>query len=574
MKYNFIKRNLNINSIEDYICKNLNLENISFLDKRANYCISESLITQIDNLLKKHKNSKVFTISDYDVDGITSSCEIEEIYKHYGINNYIIRIPKRSEGYGVSQVIVEEILNDKDITLVVMLDNGIVSVEFVDLMNSKGIDTLIIDHHLRRDDGKIPNATVLLDFHVNNDLSDFKHYCTAGLVAKIAESLKLPQKSMDIIYSFAAIGTVADAVEMSEDNRLLVKKGLSTLTTQQGRTKGLYFLLKSYFALYRINEDTIGYKIGPCINAAGRLYDDGAKDVFNALKYSADGNLEEDVKRLYEINEERKKLVSYLMPIVYSYIEENNLENSTPIIVKCPESPKGIVGILAGNITEKYNRASIVFTKTPDGNWTGSGRSVKNTVHLKDLLDSCSELILKYGGHECAAGITIEDKNFDKFVAKTTKLCISQNLQQKMLNEIFYDLEISAEEIDTFAEQIEKYRPFGEGNPSPTFLVRNFYINKSAILGNSKKTVSLTNEKGFCALNFERNEDLDNFIKSNEGKYCDLIGTVNKNVIGKDTVTYQVLFSYITEAFSQIKSNGVVDRMKKLDDLLDSLNIF
>lgn len=566
------KRNEQINSLEEYICHNLNLKDISELDARKNFSINSNIVENIKALLDAHKNGKIYVVGDYDVDGVMSLSEIEMLFISLGISNYTMRTPKRiTEGYGLSRAIVNEILADKEISLVILADNGITAIDSVKEFRDNNIDVIIIDHHLRSKDGSVPNANIILNPMAFGDKNaDFHNYCTAGLVFKLAEALNVEPKFLKIINSFAAIGTIADSVPLKLDNRNIVKSGLATLTSKEGRTTGLYALLEKFWCLYRCDEDDIGYKIGPCINAAGRLFDDGAKDVYKALKYSSN-NIDEarkSVEKLFEINNERKRIISEQMPLIINYIEREKLDK-LPIIIIKSSAPEGVLGILSGQITERFNKPSFVLGKTPEGYLKGSGRSAKDSVHIKKLLDSCSDLLIKYGGHECAGGVSLEEQNFDKFYAKAVEF--SKPFISNEEDILYYDFEIDASEVKNWAENIIKYKPFGEENPSPVFYVRNFTCSKDAeLLGENKKTIKFTDVNNIAALNF----NIDSEILANQAcsnKTYSFIGTINKNIVGKDTVTYQVLFSYMKDEITVTEE--VKNRADKLNDLLASLGI-
>ena len=571
---NIKKRNEKINSLEEYICNNLNLKDISELDARKNFTINANIVEDIKVLLEAHKNNgKIYVVGDYDVDGIMSLSELEMIFVSLKITNYVMRTPKRiTEGYGLSRAIVNEILADKDISLVILADNGITAIDAVKEFRDNDIDVVIIDHHLRSKDGIVPNANVILNpmaFGDNN--ANFHNYCTAGLVFKLAESLNIDSKFLKIINSFAAIGTIADSVPLKLDNRNIVKSGLATLTSKEGRTTGLYALLEKFWCLYRCDEDDIGYKIGPCINAAGRLFDNGAKDVYEALKYSSN-NIDEArkaIEKLFEINNERKGIISEQMPLILNHIEREQL-NKLPIIIVKSSAPEGVLGILSGQITERFNKPSFVLGQTPEGYLKGSGRSAKDSVHIKKLLDSCSDLLIKYGGHECAGGVSLKEENFNRFYEKAIEF--SRPFVSEENDVLFYDFEIDASEVKNWAENIIKYKPFGEENPLPIFYVRNFTCSKDAeLLGENKKTIKFTDVNNIAALNFNvSSEIIKNQVCLN--KTYSFIGTINKNIIGKDTITYQILFSYMKEEEKAV-SEEARNRADKLNDLLASLGI-
>lgn len=574
MKTKLKLRNEQIKTLEDFICHNLGLKNITELDANQSFKLNPDIVSDIKDLILKHKNGKIYTVGDYDVDGIVSLSELELIYIDLGIKNYTMRTPKRlSEGYGLSSKIADEILADNEVSLVILADNGITAVDVVKKLRERNIDVIIIDHHLKNKDGSVPDANIILNPMAFGDKNaEFHNYCTAGLVFKLAQALNIDENSLKIINSFAAIGTVADSVPMKLDNRNIVKSGLKTLTSKEGRTKGLYALLEKFWCLYRCDEDDIGYKLGPCINAAGRLYDDGAKIVFEALKHSSTDDMEQTrkkIEQLFEINNERKAIIAEQMPLIHDMIAQNNLNNFPIINIKC-SAPEGVLGILSGQITEAYKKPSFVFGTTPENFLKGSGRSTKDSVHIKKLLDYCSDLLLKYGGHECAGGVSLETKNFNKFYEKANEFAKPFVLDND--DTIPYDFEIDASNVKDWAEKIIKYKPYGEENPQPVFLVKNFKCSDNAVfLGENKKTIKFTDTNGIVAINFNVTPEMAAF-ENCAGKTFSFVGTINKNIIGKDTVTYQILFTNIEEETPQV-STEVQGRVDKLNALFDSLGL-
>ena len=457
-------------TIEDVICRNVHLSKIEDLDEKIEYVINflDKAAEMIKDAIKK---KKIITIvGDYDADGVTSSSILYYVLKLLGAN-VKVRIPRRlSEGFGLNMNIIEEI----DSGLVITVDNGIVAFEPVKRAKEKGLDVIITDHHLPDESGKLPEADLIIDPHLEG-AADFADYCGAGIAYKLAQHLTTDKKVLAKLSCFAAIGTIADVMPLIKDNRQIVKEGLKNMVTYGNRTTGLYSVLHAADLDNHITAHDVAFKIGPMINACGRLFDDGAMIAFESIVY--DGPYKEEIgTKLVEHNETRKAKVAQGMEAVHKNIVTNCLFGDIPLVVYEPSIEEGIVGIIAGKIAEEYNVPSFVFTDSKEeGIYKGSGRTAGN-VHLKDLLDASSETLFKYGGHAEAAGVSVESKNFDKMCEMLQDKCPELVLDEDSGN-VYYDLEIKASEIVKTCKLLEKYEPYGQGNPKPVFLVRDFQLS-------------------------------------------------------------------------------------------------
>lgn len=457
-------------SIEDVICKNLSISSIEELDKDVVYVIKylDKAAEMIFDAIKKKK--LITIVGDYDADGVTSSSIMYYVLKLLGAN-VKVRIPRRlSEGFGLNMNIIEEI----DSGLVITVDNGIVAFEPVKRAKEKGLDVIITDHHLPDESGMLPEADLIIDPHLE-DAADFADYCGAGIAYKLAQYLTNDEKVLAKLSCFAAIGTVADVMPLVEDNRKIVKEGLKNMVSYGCRTTGLYSVLRAADLDTHITAHDIAFKIGPMINACGRLFDDGAMIAFNSIVY--DGAYKEEIgTELVAYNETRKQKVAEGIAAVHKNITMNCLFGDIPLVIYEPSIEEGIVGIIAGKLAEEYNVPTFVFTNSEDPNiYKGSGRTA-GQVHLKDLLDSCSETLYKYGGHAEAAGVSVEKVNFDKMHDMMQDKCPELVLDEDNKN-VYYDLEIKASEIVKTCKELEKYEPYGQGNPKPVFLVKDFQLS-------------------------------------------------------------------------------------------------
>ncbi len=504
--------------------------------------------------IKAFKGNKITVVADYDADGIMAGCIMQ-----LGLEAYVqkvlkrqdmeikIRYPKRfSEGYGLSEKIIDEI----DDGLLITVDNGIAAVKEIDAAKKKGLTVIVTDHHLPPADGIIPNADALLDPKATGD-SEFLEYCGAGLAYRFIKELHIPKSEalLQKILIFAGIATVSDIVPLHGDNRNLVKRACELIEEGYG-TIGLKILLKK-LQMDAISADDFGFKLGPVINASGRLEDDGPLEVAKLLTYDdpfitdLTMEMEELADEIIKRNELRKDMVK--ISLSHINIDPNNFK--VPIIMHDPSCSAGIVGIVAGNLSESYHVPAIVFAG--DGEiLKGSGRSEE--INLKEMLDSASDLFIKYGGHAGAAGMTINKKNLDKLQERCGKYLTSIGFDIPSSSDVIYDIEIKEEEVADYIEKLETLAPFGFGNPAPIFKISGYNLgsndkwhNTFKLLGSEQQHIKFWGEKGTQVIAF----DMAN--KYQGGKSLDVYGSVSWNVF-KGKYTPQISCIY----FEDIEKKG------------------
>lgn len=427
----------------------------------------------VKNYMENNPDAKLWCVGDYDVDGLMASEIIEWTFKKLQVP-IKVRIPHRmSEGYGLSVKIIDEI----DRGLIITVDNGIAAIPAIKKAKEKGLLVVVIDHHLpvkdENDNMVLPPADVVVDPHTEDE-STFKEMCGAELAYLFATKM-LPDFHLYPLKVLASIATVTDVMPLIGYNRRIVKEGLE-LINKRKNVSGINALLDAK-ELSVVTEEDYGFLIGPIFNAPGRLMDNGGVKVLEVV-----GSKENNpalfflVKALIDINEQRKQIVNESMVIAESLVTDER-----PIVIYHPSFGEGIVGIIAGQLTEKYNTPSIVFTSTEDGTaYKGSARSTPN-IHLKNGLDKIRNTMLGYGGHAGAAGVSILPEKFDEFKQAFIE---SVGTEEPKGDELFYDLDITESNIVEMAEEVKKYAPYGEGNPKPTFHLKlDMAKGKYAVLG-------------------------------------------------------------------------------------------
>lgn len=412
--------------------------------------------------VKEYPERQVWIVGDYDADGICSTAIMYWTFIRMRVKP-VTRLPKRfSEGYGLSPKIIEEIPAG---SLVITVDNGIAANEAVHEAKKKGMTVIITDHHLPRydEDGNmlLPEADVIVDPHTDN--SEFEDYCGAGLAYRFAQAM-FPGLNLLELKSLAAVATVADVVPLAGANRDLVIEGLAALNHRRN-VPGMEELLEddrlvspNPAEISHVTEDDFGFRIGPMLNAPGRLEDDGASYALKLLKTPRGSALLGPMAaELIRRNNERKEIAKKA-----NAEAEAQVTDQRPIVVYDPGFGEGIIGLVAGHLTEKYTSPSVAFTRSAKpGILKGSARSVPE-VHLKNALDSMSDLMTAYGGHAGAAGLSIPEENLNAFKKAFAEACGPIPKKSDIIN---YDLELDPNHIEeAYAAQVP-LAPFGEGNP-------------------------------------------------------------------------------------------------------------
>lgn len=471
------KKKNSYTELEDVILNNSGLSKEDFFAENSNkkyeiYSLEPALKIIVDFLKKK---KPITIVGDYDADGITASSILYLLFKAFGVTPKV-RLPKRlSEGFGLSTKIVDEINEG----LLITVDNGIVAFDAIKKAKEKGLTVIITDHHLLDDSGDVPMADAIVNPHIPGT-ADFADYCGAGIAYKIAEKLlvKYP-KYLDRLAGIAAIGTIADVMPLVHDNRIIVKKGLKALVNPQTRTSGMSALLELCNLDEVIVAENVAFKIGPILNAPGRLLDDGAMESFLVISY--EGGMD-NARTMAEIlnnhNERRKELSKTYTEKIMLNIAENNLVGKAPMCIYEPNVPEGLVGIIAGRVAEEFQVPCFMFTNSNDPQvLKASGRSAKD-VDLKAILDANADCFTRYGGHEAAAGVSVEKARFKEMDTRLQETVAERypDLDKERDSTLYYDLEIDASEVEDVIQELEKYAPFGQGNPKPVFLVKNFTL--------------------------------------------------------------------------------------------------
>ena len=420
-------------------------------------------------LLAIDRREQVLLFGDYDVDGVTSSVLLYQVLKAMGADVHC-HIPHRTEeGYGLTPEGLETCLGRYQPQLLVALDCGTSSVEEVRTLNSRGIDVLIIDHH--EPPGELPACVAMVNPKVNGA---FEYLCTVGICFKVAHGLfkKRRTDALDLreTLDLVALGTVADLVPLVGDNRVLVHKGLAQL--QHTRWTGLRALLEISGVTHPASTTDIGFKLAPRINAAGRL--GAAYESFTLLTSTASAEVFERLQSLEKQNNQRKLVVEEVFQLAEAQISASSIgPDSRSIVVGGQGWHPGVIGIVASKLVQKYHRPTIVIGFDENGVGKGSGRSVPG-FRLVENLRACSSSLLKCGGHEMAAGLSLRREQFDLFREAFEQSAAASGQQSGARSRVVapeLEVELAALQLELL-DVYEKLGPFGMENPIPLLVAR------------------------------------------------------------------------------------------------------
>ena len=477
------------------------------------------------------KNINIWIYGDYDVDGITSTAVLYLALKELGAENVSYYIPIRDEGYGLNNDALKKI-KDSGGELVITVDCGITAFEEIKFANSINLPVIITDHH-NLQGKKVPEALAVINpKRIENEYT-FESLAGVGtvfmLVLSLFESYGKKEEAFEYL-DLVSIGTIADIVPLLSENRILTKFGLEKLPFTKNR--GLAFLL---YKLFNSGENKgnnpkseystydVGFIIAPVFNAAGRLKD--AKMVVKLLTSDNNREIEIIVKELINKNFERKELQNRIVEMIEKNIEKNKINEDFVIIDYSPEYHHGIIGIAASKIVDTYYKPVIIMeVKEDEGIAVGSCRSIEG-FNILNALQSMPELFVKFGGHSGAAGFTIPIKNIELFKRKINEYAKKILKDDDFIKIINIDKQIPMQKMSyEFFKTIELLKPFGFGNPMPTFQTKNVLLENIKFIGENKNHIMFDlKQKGFVIKNAVWFGSGEYFKELNENLFYDIV---------------------------------------------------
>ena len=444
---------------------------------------------------KIKENAKIRIIGDYDIDGIQSTYILLEGFRMLGAD-VDSDIPDRmKDGYGLNRNLIDRAL-EADVDTIITCDNGIAAAEEIAYAKSLGMTIVVTDHHevpyTEIGAGRryiLPEADAVVDPKQEDCTYPFKGLCGAAVAYKLVEALMEAMgkdaEDADYLMENVAIATIGDVMDLVDENRIFVKQGLDMLK----RTENLG--LKALMGCTGVNVDKlspyhIGFVIGPCMNASGRL--DTAKralELLEAKKVAEADLLAGDLKAL---NDSRKDMTAQAVEEAFIQVENSELKDADVLVVYLPECHESLAGIVAGRIREKYYRPVFVLTKGAEG-LKGSGRSIE-TWHMYEGLNRVKHLLSKFGGHKMAAGLSMPEENLEQFRKEINE---KSGITPEDLNEkIAIDMQLPFECVnEKFIGELAVLEPFGKGNARPVFAERQVQVESARILGKNKNVLKL-----------------------------------------------------------------------------------
>lgn len=442
---------------------------------------------------KIHAGKKIHIIGDYDIDGICSTTILYKGLKAAGAD-VTFAVPDRIiDGYGINEHLIDDAYNNGTDTIITC-DNGIAAIEQIKYAKEKGMTVIVTDHHdIPFDfvDGekihKVPRADAIVNPKQEDCPYPFDKLCGAGVAFKVIkilyEKCGLNPIGLEEYAELMAIATIGDVVDLSDENRVIVKYGLKHLEVTTNI--GIRALVEACeLEIDKISSYHIGFVIGPCLNATGRL--DSARRAIELLLTTDMEDARKKALELRTLNVERKDITEEYAAIAIEQVENTELKDDKVLVVYLPDCHESVAGIIAGRVREKFYRPSIVITKAEDGA-KGSGRSIEG-YNMFEEISKCGKLLNKYGGHPMAAGISLDIDKIDEF---RKALNDNQTMTEKDLTPtVWIDVPMPVDYVDIkLIKQFDKLQPFGKGNEKPVFADRNLTVRQSAVIGKNKNVL-------------------------------------------------------------------------------------
>ena len=468
--------------------------------------------------------SRMRIIGDYDIDGVTATTILLKGLQRLGavVDTYI---PDRiKDGYGINEHLISQAVED-GIDTVITCDNGIAAWHEIETAKKAGLTVVVTDHHdipfRDTEDGRIwiiPKADAVVNPKQNDCLYPNKNICGAVVAWKLIwalyERLGIDSDEIWDFLELAAIATVGDVMDLQGENRIIVKEGLKKLSSTS--FEGLKALIcVNNLEGAEITAYHVGFVIGPCINASGRL-DTAAR----SLELLLADNMEDAMKLaddLYDLNQSRKAMTEQGKEQAIQSIEENNLGKDRVLVVYLPDCHESLAGIIAGRIREAYNKPVFVLTKGADG-VKGSGRSIEAYSMYEELV-KCSDLLTQFGGHPMAAGLSMEEKNVELFRRRLNDNCTLT--EQDLIPKIMIDVPMPISYLSKkLTEQLKVLEPFGKGNSKPLFAQKNLRAVGIRVFGRNRNVAKmlLIDENGIKmdAVYFGEAQEFVDFVQAHD----------------------------------------------------------
>lgn len=452
---------------------------------------ADKFVDIITKKIEEHKPVRI--IGDYDIDGICSIYILFCGLKAAGADvDYVV--PHRiNDGYGINEHLIDNAINE-GIDTIVTCDNGIAAYNQVRYAKDNGITMIVTDHHdvpfEIKDDKKVyivPPADAVINPKQADCDYPFKLLCGAGvaykLISLLYDRLGFDKKELEDYIEFMAIATVGDIVDLIDENRIVVKYGLKHIA--HTKNTGLRALIEEcQLDINNISSYHIGFVIGPCLNASGRL--DTARQAIELMLCKDNEKAHNMAKELIALNNERKSMTEQETQKAIELVENTGLLKDRVLVIYLKDCHESIAGIIAGRIKERYYRPTFVITNAEDGA-KGSGRSIEG-YNMYEEINKCKNVLTKYGGHPMAAGLSLAISDIDIFrkMLNDNAILTDKDLIPKMWIDV--PMPVSYANI-RLVNQLKLLEPFGKGNEKPVFADRNLYVKTASVIGKNKNVL-------------------------------------------------------------------------------------
>lgn len=442
-------------------------------------------------LLEKIEDQrKIRIVGDYDIDGVCSTYLLYKALKRLGaVVDY--EIPDRiKDGYGINVQIVEAAAED-GVDTILTCDNGISAVSQMRRARELGMTVIVTDHHdIVKEEGQdiLPEADAIINPKQSACTYPWKELCGAVVAYKLIQVLYdkvgIPQQEWLDMIEFAAIATVGDVMRLQDENRILVKEGLKRIPLT--KSIGLKKLVeKNNLDIRNLSAYHIGFVIGPCLNAGGRLQT--AKIALRMLLSDNETEADQLAVELKLLNDQRKDMTARGVAEAAQLVEECYMQDKV-LVVYLPECHESLAGIIAGKLREKYHKPSLVLTRGAD-NVKGSGRSIEE-YHMFDALCEVKDLLLKFGGHPMAAGLSLREEDVDDFRLELNRR--ARLTEEDFIPKLWIDVPLPMDYVsEQLIQELELLEPFGQGNEKPQFAQKGLRIRSARVLGKNHNAVKL-----------------------------------------------------------------------------------
>lgn len=517
-------KNKNITKLEALILANRDIVDPKVVDSFINPTLEKlhdpfllkDMEKAIDLIIETMENGESIRIfGDYDQDGISSTMTLLDGLLYF-YDDISYDIPDRViDGYGISDRMIDRAI-EANVSLIITCDNGISAIDQVKRLKENGIKVIVTDHHQvsKKEDGEwveqiLPQADCVINPKRLDNTYPFDDLCGAGVAFKLIQALyQRLDGDMEYLYGlleYVAMGTVCDVVSLTDENRIFVREGLKRINNTE--KLAIKALVEENSWNREVSAYTLGFIIGPCMNATGRL---------STAKLAIDMLMEDDIekirtyaKKLVSLNNERKELTNIGLEKTLEIIKDKKYYNDDIIIVDVENIEESICGIIAGRIKEKFNKPTIIMTQSSqNGILKGSGRSIeayniyKEVFEIKDILES-------FGGHPMACGLSIRSDKVEEFRQKLNDK--SKLKKDDFVNIINIDAQIHIDKLSLeFAESLQRLEPFGKDNPKAKFADKNLFIKNINMIGKNNNTMKMIlnkNGRDIEAIKFNAQKD-------------------------------------------------------------------